>query len=107
VVRKIRAAEGHPGVLDVIEGTEFYLFGVHHERALRARTGASSARTAATTRRATASSTSSAHRAPSHRQSPRPTCTHARPGTRCSEATGTSGPRRHEEPAAWRRRADQ
>ena len=39
VVRKIRAAEGHPGVLDVIEGTEFYLFGVHHERALRGRAG--------------------------------------------------------------------
>jgi len=35
VVRKIRAAEGHPGVLDVIEGTEFHLFGVHRERFLR------------------------------------------------------------------------
>ena len=39
VVRKIRAAEGHPGVLDRIEGTEFHLFGVHHERALRGRAG--------------------------------------------------------------------
>ena len=39
VVRKIRAAEGHPGVLDTIEGTEFHLFGVHHERALRGRAG--------------------------------------------------------------------
>ena len=28
VVRKIRAGEGHPGVLDAIEGTEFHLFGV-------------------------------------------------------------------------------
>ena len=39
VVRKIRAAEGHPGVLDEIEGTEFQLFGVHRERALRGRPG--------------------------------------------------------------------
>ena len=39
VVRKIRAAEGHPGVLDTIEGTEFHLFGVHHERVLRGRAG--------------------------------------------------------------------
>ena len=27
VIRKIRAAEGHPGVLDDIEGTRFHLFG--------------------------------------------------------------------------------
>jgi putative two-component system hydrogenase maturation factor HypX/HoxX len=39
VVRKLRAAEGHPGVLDAIEGTEFHLFGVHRERALRGRAG--------------------------------------------------------------------
>jgi putative two-component system hydrogenase maturation factor HypX/HoxX len=39
VVRKIRAAEGHPGVLDTIDDTEFHLFGVHHERALRGRAG--------------------------------------------------------------------
>ena len=39
VVRKIRAAEGHPGVLDAIEGTEFHLFGVHRERALRGAPG--------------------------------------------------------------------
>ena len=39
VVRKIRAAEGHPGVLDEIEGTEFHLFGVHREQALRGRAG--------------------------------------------------------------------
>ena len=39
VVRKIRAAEGHPGVLDAIEGTEFHLFGAHRERALRGRAG--------------------------------------------------------------------
>jgi putative two-component system hydrogenase maturation factor HypX/HoxX len=32
VVRKVRAAEGHPGVLDEVEGTEFHLFGVHPER---------------------------------------------------------------------------
>ncbi len=35
VVRRIRAAEGHPGVLDTIEGEEFHLFGVHRERGLR------------------------------------------------------------------------
>jgi putative two-component system protein, hydrogenase maturation factor HypX/HoxX len=35
VVRKIRAAEGHPGVLDAIGGTQFYLFGVHREQTLR------------------------------------------------------------------------
>jgi putative two-component system hydrogenase maturation factor HypX/HoxX len=39
VVRKIRAAEGHPGVLDEIEGTEFHLFGVHREQALSGRAG--------------------------------------------------------------------
>ena len=32
VVRRIRAAEGHPGVLDTVEGAEFHLFGVHRER---------------------------------------------------------------------------
>ena len=39
VVRKIRAGEGHPGVLDAIEGTEFHLFGVHREQALRGHAG--------------------------------------------------------------------
>jgi putative two-component system protein, hydrogenase maturation factor HypX/HoxX len=39
VIRKIRAAEGHPGVLDSLEGTEFHLFGVHRERELRGRAG--------------------------------------------------------------------
>jgi putative two-component system hydrogenase maturation factor HypX/HoxX len=39
VVRKIRAAEGHPGVLDAIEGTEFHLFGAHREQTLRGREG--------------------------------------------------------------------
>jgi putative two-component system hydrogenase maturation factor HypX/HoxX len=39
VVRKIRAGEGHPGVLDTIEGTDFHLFGVHHERARRGPAG--------------------------------------------------------------------
>jgi putative two-component system hydrogenase maturation factor HypX/HoxX len=34
VVRRIRAAEGHPGVLDELLGTEFHLFGVHRERTL-------------------------------------------------------------------------
>ena len=39
VVRKIRAAEGHPGVLDTIAGAEFFLFNVHVERGLRGRPG--------------------------------------------------------------------
>jgi putative two-component system hydrogenase maturation factor HypX/HoxX len=39
VMRKIRAAEGHPGVLDSVDGTEFHLFGAHRERALRGRPG--------------------------------------------------------------------
>jgi putative two-component system hydrogenase maturation factor HypX/HoxX len=39
VIRKIHAGEGHPGVLDAIGGTGFYLFGAHRERALRGRPG--------------------------------------------------------------------
>ena len=39
MVRKIRAAEGHPGVLDTIAGAEFYLFNVYVERGLRGRPG--------------------------------------------------------------------
>ena len=39
VIRKIRAGEGHPGVLDVIDGCEFHLFGAHRERNLHGRPG--------------------------------------------------------------------
>jgi putative two-component system protein, hydrogenase maturation factor HypX/HoxX len=39
VVRKIRAAEGHPGVLDAIHGMQFHLFGAHPERVLRGQAG--------------------------------------------------------------------
>ncbi len=39
VVRKIRVAEGRPGVLDTIGGSEFFLFNVHVERGLRGRAG--------------------------------------------------------------------
>jgi putative two-component system hydrogenase maturation factor HypX/HoxX len=39
VVRKIRAAEGHPGVLDAIGGTAFHLFGAQAEWLLRGRPG--------------------------------------------------------------------
>jgi putative two-component system protein, hydrogenase maturation factor HypX/HoxX len=39
VVRKMRAAEGHPGVLDSIDGTDFQLFGAHREEGLRGRPG--------------------------------------------------------------------
>jgi putative two-component system hydrogenase maturation factor HypX/HoxX len=40
VVRKLRAAEGHPGVLDRIGETAFHLFGVHRERELGGKPGA-------------------------------------------------------------------
>jgi putative two-component system protein, hydrogenase maturation factor HypX/HoxX len=39
VLRRIRAGEGHPGVLDSVGGTEFHLFGVHRERELRGSPG--------------------------------------------------------------------
>ncbi len=39
VVRKIRAAEGHPGVVDEVEGVRFHLFGVERESALRGAAG--------------------------------------------------------------------
>jgi putative two-component system hydrogenase maturation factor HypX/HoxX len=39
VVRRIRAAEGFPGVLDSIAGIAFHLFGVHAERGLRGNPG--------------------------------------------------------------------
>ena len=39
VLRKIRAAEGHPGVLDSIGGVGVFLFGAHRERRLRGRPG--------------------------------------------------------------------
>jgi putative two-component system hydrogenase maturation factor HypX/HoxX len=44
VIRKIRAGEGHPGVLDTIDGTAFHVFGAHRERSLRGRPGAVIAR---------------------------------------------------------------
>jgi putative two-component system hydrogenase maturation factor HypX/HoxX len=39
VLRKIRAGEGSPGVLDTIDGQSFHLFGGHPERSLRGRPG--------------------------------------------------------------------
>jgi putative two-component system hydrogenase maturation factor HypX/HoxX len=39
VLRKIRAGEGHPGVLDAIGGCEFHLFGAHGDRMLHGRPG--------------------------------------------------------------------
>ena len=39
VLRKLRAAEGHPGVLDDVAGVAFHLFGGHPEGALRGRPG--------------------------------------------------------------------
>jgi putative two-component system protein, hydrogenase maturation factor HypX/HoxX len=40
VLRKIRAADGSPGVLDTIDGKHFHLFGAHPELSLRGRPGA-------------------------------------------------------------------
>ena len=39
IMRKIRAGEGHPGVLDTIAGRAFHLFDVHRERALKGHPG--------------------------------------------------------------------
>jgi putative two-component system protein, hydrogenase maturation factor HypX/HoxX len=39
VLRRIRAAEGAPGLLDSIGGTEFHLFGAHREGTLRGTPG--------------------------------------------------------------------
>jgi putative two-component system protein, hydrogenase maturation factor HypX/HoxX len=39
VLRKLRAAEGQPGVLDTVAGIEFYLFGGHRESVLHGRPG--------------------------------------------------------------------
>jgi putative two-component system hydrogenase maturation factor HypX/HoxX len=39
VIRRARAAEGHPGVLDTVAGAELNLFGVHREDALRGAPG--------------------------------------------------------------------
>ncbi len=39
VLRRIHAAEGHPGVLDSIDGEPFHLFGGHRETSLRGRPG--------------------------------------------------------------------
>jgi putative two-component system hydrogenase maturation factor HypX/HoxX len=39
VLRRLRAAEGHPGVLDRIDGTEFHLFGAQPEATLRGTPG--------------------------------------------------------------------
>jgi putative two-component system hydrogenase maturation factor HypX/HoxX len=39
VLRKIRAGDGSPGVLDTIDGEQFHLFGAHRERVLRGRPG--------------------------------------------------------------------
>jgi putative two-component system protein, hydrogenase maturation factor HypX/HoxX len=44
VIRRIRAAEGHPGVLDTVAGHEFHLFGAHREGTLRGAPGAIVAR---------------------------------------------------------------
>jgi putative two-component system protein, hydrogenase maturation factor HypX/HoxX len=39
VLRRIQAAEGHPGVLDTVDGIPFHLFGAHREDTLRGRPG--------------------------------------------------------------------
>jgi putative two-component system hydrogenase maturation factor HypX/HoxX len=54
VLRKIRAGDGQPGVLDTIDGTQFHLFGAHREAALRGNPGAIVARRHGAVCRATA-----------------------------------------------------
>jgi putative two-component system protein, hydrogenase maturation factor HypX/HoxX len=39
ILRRLRAAEGHPGVLQEIEGVDFHMFGGHRETGLRGRPG--------------------------------------------------------------------
>jgi putative two-component system hydrogenase maturation factor HypX/HoxX len=39
ILRRIRAAEGHPGLLDTVAGEEVHLFGAHPERTLHGRPG--------------------------------------------------------------------
>lgn len=39
IVRKIHAADSHPGVLDTIEGEQYYLYGAHREAELRGAPG--------------------------------------------------------------------
>ena len=39
IVRKVRAGEGHPGVLDTIAGAEFHLFGAHPDQMLCGQAG--------------------------------------------------------------------
>ncbi|HEY6606863.1 MAG TPA: hypothetical protein VIZ44_10955, partial [Gaiellaceae bacterium] len=53
ILRKIRAAEGNPGVLDRIGDVEFHIFGAHAERALRGIPGAIIAQRAGAICRAT------------------------------------------------------
>ena len=40
IIRRLRAAEGHPGVLDSVEGVDCHLFGAHPESSLRGDPGA-------------------------------------------------------------------
>jgi putative two-component system protein, hydrogenase maturation factor HypX/HoxX len=40
IIRRLRAAEGHPGVLDNVAGVECHLFGAHPESSLRGDPGA-------------------------------------------------------------------
>lgn len=53
VVRKVRAGEGHPGVLDTINGAEFHLYGAHPEQMLCGQAGEIIARRADAICRAT------------------------------------------------------
>ncbi|WP_420000060.1 enoyl-CoA hydratase-related protein [Streptomyces boninensis] len=54
VLRKLRAADSFPGVLDTLDGREFFLYGGHEEEALRGRPGELLARRAGAVCRATA-----------------------------------------------------
>ena len=39
IIRKIRAADSHPGLLDTLYGAEYYLYGVHEEDTLKGSPG--------------------------------------------------------------------
>ena len=100
VVRKLRAAEGHPGVLDCIGATEFHLFGVHRERELRGEPGEIVAtRDGAICRATTDGAVWITHlKGARGLQAPR----HARAGPRRHRGAGARGPGRRRRGAARR-----
>ena len=91
-IRRIHAAEGHPGVLDAVAGIPFHLFGAHREDTLRGAPGRSSlnAMGRSAGRRSTEPSGSATSSAPATSSSP----PHARSPSRATSSTPPSCPRR-------------